>query len=243
MQTGRVPSSTLVRVTARWSLLLLALSVAWALTPHPVPLYDGIGFPDEPYRFVPARPGAAPATPAQVTLPVSGGVNVGGIIANSAEVGPQVSVYAPPRAFAAPGKAPVVVSARPVAPVPPLPAGRVDSNVYVLAFTSADGPVSLVKEAQTPAITMRSVSTTPAEPVFAYRPSPTASWQWLPTRRVGRDLSDAKAPGAGEYVLVLRSGAKAAGHTALYVVLGGVLLLVVGVIVGVRLMAKRSPEA
>ena len=243
MQTGRVPSSHVVRATARWSLLLLALTAVWALTPHPVPLYDGIGFPDEPYRFVPARAGAAPATSATVSLPVSGGVNVGGIIANSAEVGPQVSVYAPPRAFAAPGKAPVVVTARPAAPTPPLPKGRVDSNVYVLTFTSADGPVSLVKEAQTPAITMRSVSTTPAEPVFAYRASPSAAWQWLPTRRVGRDLSDAKAPGAGEYVLVLRSGAKAGGHTALYALLGVVLLLVLGVIVGVRLAAQRSADA
>ena len=235
--------STSTRGASRWAALLLLLSVGWLLSPHPVPLYAGIGFPDEPYRYVPARAGAPAATVAEVSLAVAGGVNTGGLIANSKEMGPQVSVYAPPRAFAAPGAAPVIVRATPVPATPPLPAGRVDSNVYLLSFTSAAGPVRLVPEAQSPAITMRSVSSGPAEPVLAYRRTPTSGWTWLPTRRVGRDLSEAKALGAGEYVLVLRTAAKAGGHAALYLVLGAVLALMVAVVVGVRWAATRAAPA
>lgn len=235
-----VPVTTSIRGGLRWAALLLLLALVWLLSPHPVALYDGIGFPDEPYRYVPARAGAPAATAAEVSLSVAGGVNTGGLIANSKETGPQVSVYAPPRAFAAPGTAPVIVRASPVPATPPLPAGRVDSNVYLLTFTSSAGPVRLVPEAQSPAITLRSVSSAPAEPVFAYRRTPTSAWTWLPTRRVGRDLSNAKAPGAGEYVLVLRGTAKAGGHAALYLVLGAVLVLMVAVVLGVRWASRRA---
>jgi hypothetical protein len=242
LQTDAVPPASL-RQRSRSAGLLLLLGGAWALTPQAVPLYDGIGFPDEPYRYVPAHAGAPAATSAQVTLPVSGGVNVGGLIANSGELGPQVSVYAPPKAFAVAGSAPVVVAARPVAPTPPLPPGRIDSNVYVLSFTSAGGPVTLVPQAQSPALTLRSVSSVPAQPVLAYRPAPGSAWQLLSTRRIGRDLSDAKAPGAGEYVLVQPRDAgtrRSGGGSSVLLLLAATVVLMALVLLAVRLLSRRG---
>jgi hypothetical protein len=231
----------------RWFALSCLLAVAWLAAPHPVALYDGIGFPDEPYRFVPARPGVAAATSAQIRLPVAGGLNTGGLVANSAEVGPQVSFYAPPRAFAVTGTAAITVAARPVPLVAPPPPGKVDSNVYELSFTSPDGPVRVVSAAQPPAITMRSVSNAPSEPVFEYRPTPTSPWQELQTRRIGRDISNAHAPGAGEYVLALQSSdsGKSSGTSAvaLLALVGATVVIVAGVIVAVRISAARSRQS
>jgi hypothetical protein len=241
-----VPHSTRSLEPRRWLALLGLLGLAWLVTPHPVPLYDGIGFPDEPYRYVPARAGAAPATIAQVQLKVAAGSNVGGLIANSAEVGPQVSVYAPPHAFAAAGTAPLTLTARPVPPSPPLPSGTLDSNVYALSVSSPAGPVTVVAAAQPPAITMRAATVSTAQPVFEYRPGPTAPWQELKTRQVGRDIFNANAPGAGEYVLV-KSGAastkgSSGGRGPLYAVIGATALLMILVLVGVRLLARRAAQ-
>jgi hypothetical protein len=225
--------------------LLGVLGLAWLTTPHPVPLYDGIGFPDQPYRFMPAKPGAMPATSAATQLKVAGGSNLGGLIINSTEVGPQISLYAPPHAFAAAGTAPIDIAARPVPPSAPLPPGRLDSNVYALSLTSAAGPVTIVPEAQPPAITMRSVTIVPSLPVFQYRANPGAAWRELKTRQVGRDIFNTNAPGAGEYVLVQSVAtpkSSSGSRGPLYAVLGATIVLVVLVLVGVRLLARRSPQ-
>jgi hypothetical protein len=207
-------------------------------------LYDGIGFPDEPYRFVPARGAGPAATAAEVELRVAAGSNTGGLIVNTREAGPQASVFAPPHAFAASGATPIRLTVRPVPPQPPMPAGVVESNVYALSLTSAAGPVTVVADAQPPAITMRSVTTLSPPPVFLYRPSAAEKWRELKTRRVGRDIYNATAPGAGEYVLVRDAATRAKKSTdnrgALYAVLGVTVLLVLAVIVGVRLLSRRA---
>jgi hypothetical protein len=242
-----VPTSTTLRGACRWAAVLVVLAVAWLATPNPVPLYDGIGFPDEPYRFTLPKPGAAPATNATTRLKVAGGSNTGGIIANSAEVGPQVSIYAPPHGFAVAGSADIVLTAKPVVPDPPLPEGKVDSNVYDLSFVSAGGPVTLVAAAQPPAITMRGVTIVPSVPVMEYRPDASSPWQELKTRRVGQDIFNANAPGAGQYALVqteqAEAAAKSSSRTSLYVVIGATVLLMAAVLVGVRVMSRRSAAA
>jgi hypothetical protein len=224
---------------SRWLVLAGLLGLVWLLTPNPVPLYDGIGFPDEPYRFVGGTP--APTT-AQVKLPVAGGVNTGGLFANSAELGPQVSVFAPPKAFAVAGRAPVVLTVRPIAAAPPLPAGTVDSNDYQLTFTSAGGPVNLLPDAQSPAITLRSASQASTGPVLQFRPAG-GTWRELKTRRVGRDVYNAVVPAAGEFLLVKPQQApaqKSGGRGALYGVIGATVVLMLLVLIGVRLLSSRS---
>src|SRR5881409_3272013 len=112
-----------MRQRYRWGAVAVLLGLGALLSPAAVPLYDGVGFPDEPYRFVPPRGDNPAATTATVSLRVSGGVNSGGLLANSAELGPQVSVYAPPRAFQAPAgsTAPIRLTATPVAVTSPAP--------------------------------------------------------------------------------------------------------------------------
>jgi hypothetical protein len=210
----------------------------------PVPLYDGIGFPDEPYRFVPPRGNGPAATSARVELKVAGGSNIGGLIVNTKEAGPQASVFAPPHAFLAPGTAPVVLEVKPVDPTPPLP-GKPVSNVYAITLTSTAGPVTIAPEAQPPAITMRSITPGPPAPVFEYRVAPGQAWRELKTRQVGTDIFNALGPGAGEYLLAqvgTASDAKtgSGGHSGLFVVLGATVLLMVAVIVGVRVLSRRA---
>ena len=239
-----MPTSTRAHGAARWGFLVAALGVVW-LTTTPVPLYDGIGFPDEPYRSVPARGAGPAATSAQVDLKVAAGTNTGGLIVNTREAGPQASVFAPPHAFAAPGSTPIVLTVRPVPPQAPMPAGVLESNVYLLSLTSSAGPVTVVPEAQPPAITMRSITTQAPEPVFNYRAGSAEKWRELKTRRVGRDIYNGVAPGPGEYVLVRDAVGPAqqssgGGRGALYGVLGATVLLVIGVIVGVRILSRRA---
>ena len=243
-----MPTQSRVPGAARWSALAAALALVWLTTANPVPLYDGIGFPDEPYRFVPARGAGPAATSAQVDLKVEAGSNTGGLIVNTKEAGPQASVFAPPHAFAAAGTTAITLAVRPVPPLPPMPPGVLESNVYALSLTSAAGRVSLVSEAQPPAITLRSVTTQPPEPVFNYRATPTEPWREIKTRRVGRDIYNAVAPGAGEYVLVRDAAdptkkSSTDGRGALYAVLAATVLLVVGVIIGVRILSRRAAES
>jgi hypothetical protein len=134
-----------------------------------------------------------------------------------------------------------------VPPQQPVPEGILESNVYELSLTSAAGPVTIVPEAQPPAITMRSVTTQLPEPVFHYRPTPSETWREIKTRRVGRDIFNATAPGVGEYVLVRDAAGPAnksgsGGRGPLYAVLGATVLLMVLVLVGVRVLARRAPH-
>jgi hypothetical protein len=243
-----VPRESRLRPALRVAGVAAVLALGWLLTPQPVPLYDGLGFPDQPYRFVPAKGTAPAATAAAIQLAVAGGSNTGGLIANSAELGPQVSVYAPPHAFRSGGTAPISLVARPVPPTPPLPAGRLDSNDYELSLTSAAGPVTVDPAAQPPAITLRSITVVPSAPVFEYRPAVSAPWQELRTRQVGRDVFNADAAGPGEYVLVQidapgpARGSGGGSGAGLYVVLGATAVLMALVIVGVRVMSKRAAQ-
>lgn len=236
-----------MRQRHRWAAVVVLLGAGALLSPTAVPLYDGVGFPDEPYRFVPSRGDAADPTVAQVTLRVSGGVNTGGLLANSSELGPQVSVYAPPRAFAVAGgtTAPIQLTAKAVPPTPPAPPGRLDSNVYELTLTSPEGAVTVRADAQKPGITLRAASVAQPLPIAYYRPSASEPWKELVTRRVGRDNFNAVAPGAGQYVLTQSAaapGRKSSSNTGLLVVAGVVVLLMVGVIVGVRVLSRRAPD-
>jgi hypothetical protein len=237
-----------MRQRGRWTVVAAVLAAGWLASPAAVPLYDGVGFPDEPYRFVPARGAGQPAAVAEVRLKVVGGVNPGGLLANSTEVGPQVTVYAPPEAFAVPdptSPGEIVLRAAPVPLMPPAPRGEVVSNVYAVTLTSRLGPVTVQPQAQTPAITLRSVTPGLPLPIVQYRPAPDQPWRPLRTRQVGRDIVNASAPGAGEYVLIRPAAVTkedGGGRGPLLLVIGLAVVLVVGVLVGVRVLARQSEE-
>ena len=232
----------------RWVVVALLLALGALVSPSAVPLYDGVGFPDEPYRFVPPRSGNDfVASAARVELRVVEGVNAGGLLANSSELGPQVSVYAPPKAFevaGAPKASQIRLRADPVPVAPPAPPGELESNVYLLSLRSPDGPVTLRSDAQQPGITLRAVTVKQPLPVMHYRAAAGQPWQALATRRVGRDNFNATALGAGEYVLTRLGAAEkeSSGNRGLLLLVGVVVLVMVGVVVGVRVLSGRQSE-
>ncbi len=235
------------RERVRWAALAALLFAIWLAAPGSVPLYDGVAFPDEPYRNVPqVDPAAKPATTATVDLRLTDGVNPGGLVANSAERGPQVSVFAPPQAFAAPATASTLtVAATPVPPTPPLAPGVRVSNSYLLTFRAGDVDAPLRPQAQSPAITMRATEVSLPLPVFAYRPDPATPWRILATQQVGADIFNTSVPAAGEFVLVRVSRPVSAGSTnrvALIAIIGVGVLVVGGALVGLRLAAARREQ-
>src|SRR4051794_40553280 len=192
---------------------MLALLGAWLLAPAAVPIYDGIGNPDEPYRWVQSPTGTpskkAPTT-ASVKLPVAHGVSGAGY-ANTKETGPQISVYLPAGALRAPaGGTSVTVTAKPEAPNGPPPSGgRFVSNAYSITAAAGGANVPIVGTGnQAPTLQMRASDAAQPGPVFERF----ANGTWTPakTLRVGNDIYQTQAAAFGDWVLVR---AKAAATT------------------------------
>lgn len=186
-----------------WAFAALLVVVGWLLTPNPVPVYDGIGMPDEPYRYVSTPPGTAvtpkPAGSAQGTLPVVGGVNSQLASLRSNESGPQVWVYLPAGVLAAPGGK-ITVEVVPVAPASPPADGPIDGNVYRVSVTDPAGPVTF--NAPTSTIVLRAITARQPGPVIEHRLGPGQKWHLLDTSRTGNDIYGSALPEAGDYALV-----------------------------------------
>ena len=204
---------------ARWvAVSLLALLGAWFAAPAVVPFYDGIGqSTDEPYRYV-QRPANAPGpasskapTTATATLTVQNGVTAAGY-SNSAEQGPQVSLYVPAGALRVPTTATtVIVTAQPLAPSPPLPTdGTIVTNVYRITALADGKDAQLVGTGNhAPTIQLRAPSGKQPGPVFERRTS--SGWQKVPTIRTGIDTYQAQAEAFGDWALVQPKGTGGTG--------------------------------
>jgi hypothetical protein len=197
----------------RAGLLLAAvalLAVAWLATPRwsTPPLYDGIAFPDEPYRYVAPPPGA-PATPPAgsavadarffngTSQPTYGGSN---------EQGPQVQIVVDEADVTAPSGATVVhLRTEPAAPTNQPPDARIWGNVYRLTATSDTGPAQIHTSGNsTTAVILRApVGPTP-QPVMEYTDG--TSWHRLPLTRVGNDIYSSPIAGVGDYALATLPG-------------------------------------
>ena len=198
---------------APWSALLLAAAavvvlLGWLLTPHPVPLYDGVGFPDEPYRYVQPpsaslKTAKAPGSDA-VRVVVAQGMSATVLSLSTGESGPQAMVSLPPGSAAA-ATGPIEASLRPEAPTDP-PRGQViTGNVYDFAATAGGAPVRFTQTASKGLIVLRAPNEN-AHEVLVFRTGKTQPWKAQPTSRVGRDIWAAAPPGPGEYALVASSG-------------------------------------
>lgn len=179
----------------------------WLASGAGVPVYDGIGAPDEPYRHFPPVAGATTpaATSASGRLTTAGGLTTRGINVNSAETGPQVSLFIPPYSLAVASSSArpttVEVVAAPVAPDGTAIPGSAVSNVYEVSLRSPAGPVTVQTAAQAPGLTLRATDAQQPTPVMRYRPAPSAPWRQLETKRLGFDIYHSDLPGAGDYVL------------------------------------------
>jgi hypothetical protein len=207
-----------------------ALAAAWIAAPAAVPLYDGIGFPDEPYRYVNPPAGyrttrpptrAAGAVPGGVPAgaPDGRGANAQDLDVRSAEQGPQVEIYVSRGGLTGPAAArSYQISADPVAPDRSGSApGPVDGDVYRVRIACSSGaaaaaacPVTVARRRSNRSIwiAMRATSARRPPPTFLYRPGPDAAWRMLPTDRAGNDVYATTLRGAGDYALSFLSAAR-----------------------------------
>jgi hypothetical protein len=231
-----------------------ALLVAGALliATEGTPLYDGIGFPDEPYRYVDPPAGHhqknAP-TDATATLTLLHGVNKGEGLVSSRESGPQVALYIPPGELHVTSSATrLTVRARPV-PGGALPVdGTPNSNVYELDLGPA--PVTFSgSPPNVPNISLREAVYQSVLAVMEYRATESSPWKRLPTQQVGRDVFLGFVQGPGQYVLV-QPGAgsdqrsRDRGSNRQLVLILGACVLILGVLIAsMRGISRRTQQS
>jgi hypothetical protein len=237
------------RPAVRWlAIAVLALVGAWVLAPAAVPIYDGIGNPDEPYRWVQSptgTPSKKAPTIATVVLPVAKGVSGAGY-ANTKETGPQISVYFPLGALRpASGVTSVTVTAQPVAPSGPQPSdGTFVSNVYRVTAAAGGADVPIVgKGNQAPTLQMRSATVSQPGPVFEQLSN--GRWTQSQTLRVGNDIYQTQASSFGEWALVrpktTAASSKSGGGVNAGLLGAGIgVLVLAGVIATIRTMRLRQ---
>ena len=235
------------RVAALVAVAAALYGVAMVVTPHAPPIYDGIGFPDEPYRFVDPPAGyrdTQPPTTAKATIGVNDGRSTGGHTISSAESGPQVSLYVPSGGVLTGAAASnVTVRAAPVALTGSPPPGHLWGNVYRVSFTTASGPARQAPD--NPGSIFLRAPTFQAPPTFYVRHGST--WSPLRTRQTGRDIYQAQLAGVGDYVLTgedpLDFGAKDPSNEAAVGAFGFVVTgvgLVVILFLFIRAERRRS---
>lgn len=184
---------------------LLVLGVGWAIAPHDaLPLYDGINFPDEPYRFVQPPPGtghtAAPTT-AHGTASVTGGSS-GQVVAASAESAPQINLYIPKgKLTVSAGTAKVSITATPVKNLPTGHGQYLWSDVYDV--TASPASTQFNPHGQQATITLRAASAQRPQPNIAYYDG--TRWHLLPTFAQGRDIYIAELNRFGQFAVIGRS--------------------------------------
>jgi hypothetical protein len=186
------------------AILALAATVA-ARPPHAPPLYDGLGFPDEPYRYVQAPsdvPHGPPAAGGSNSAPVNDGTNAQ-LGLQTAEQGPQFAVFLPPGALtSASGATRVTVTATPLAPDGATPYGPINGNVYRVDVTSDAGPVTFNPQAVRSPMTLRATQSFPPDTAGVFRPSAQAPWTQVTTGMAGFNVYSVEFHGNGDYALV-----------------------------------------
>jgi hypothetical protein len=200
-----------VRGSARSWLLVAAVAVLGGigLSCSPgVPLYDGVGFPDEPYRFVSPPVGAAatkPPTTGARQVRMTDGTSEATELATG-EYGPQCHVLLGPGALRGTAAA-VSLRLVPRAPLNPPPQGTAEGNVYAVEAVVAQGHRVSGDAGEVGVISLRALSAAQPAPVIEYRSGDAAAWSQLVTLRVGQDVYEAPFQGLGEYLLVRTSPA------------------------------------
>ena len=191
----------------RGTLLLAVLALAvvvLARPPHAPPLYDGLGFPDEPYRWVSAPAGSghtAAATSASASLSIA----VDGVSPSarglSAEQGPQVAFALAAGALQLPsGGRTLAVTASPAAAPAPPPGGQVVSNLY--RFASSPTPIGAVRltAGAGVVVNLRADQATGRTVVVCAWDGRT--WSQLATTQVGTDIYAARLSAFADIALV-----------------------------------------
>ena len=227
----------------RLAAALLVVGLGWLASPSAVPVYDGVGQPDEPYRYV----GRSDAPkPVSATARVQGGASAS-LQLQSPENGPQVLVDLAAGAFASSGSV-VTVTATPLeGDGQRAPQGTVDGNVY--RITASPG-ATLRPEVAQGYLFLRAAEMTRPDPVLVHRDGPTEAWQKVRTTKTGRDVLSTPFRALGDYAVVDLPGAAplsdgGSGWTRTRVLLlgGGVLVLLVLTVLVLRRSGGEHEDA
>jgi hypothetical protein len=218
----------------RWVVGLAVVTLGWLASPGATAVYDGVGAPDQPYRYVGTTPQPGSAT-APVT--VSGGKS-GSIQVRTDENGPQALIDLAAGAFDAATDFSLTVT--PLAADTTPPRGKVDGNVYRIAVTS--GATLQADNAQGYLFLRAAVMTKPA-PVIAYRATATDPWVEQPTNVNGQDNVNTPLRKVGDYLVVRLPGSTPLNQSGLnstrIALLGaGVALLLLVTV----LVLRRRPD-
>lgn len=234
----------------RLTLLLAAavvLALGWLVAPHPVPLYDGVGNPDEPYRYVVPPAGyrsTPPASEARTQVDLQGGVSCCELEARSDEQGPQVTVYVPRGGLRAGGNGAVTLVAQPVAPPAepaPVKKGKFEGNVYRVTARGPSGTATLTPDGNRATLQLRALNGNTPGPKIWFRPDQATPWRELPTGKVGFDIFESQFVGPGDYVLVRGPGGSGSTVTVLLGILAVPALLIIA-LVALRLRGGPPPD-
>jgi hypothetical protein len=222
-----------------------ALVLAWLATPHAVPLYDALGIPDEPYRYVTPPAGyqqTPPPSSVSFDLPAAGGTNTGGVLAQTKEQTSQAGIFIVPKALTGPASTKSFkISITAEAPDGDTPEGPIDGNIYKIELFADGSPTATLNPADTESMpyVQRATSSTIAAANLLYRPAG-GTWKEIPDTKGGTDSFQGYFAGAGDYALVVATApASSSSHTLVIVVLVLVVLAMVGAVVLIRI-ARRS---
>jgi hypothetical protein len=213
---------------------LLLVTLGWMASPSAVPVYDGVGAPDEPYKYVGRS--NPPAAAVSATAAVQGGVS-GSLQVKSAESGPQVLADLGAGAFASSAASVTLTATALAGDGSVVPRGTIDGNIY--RFTASAGARLLPEQAQGFLFLRAAVMTRP-DPVVVHRASATAAWEKVKTVRAGQDILSTPFRALGDYAVVRVPGSKPLSQSGglskgrLLLLGGGVLVLLVLTIVVLR---------
>jgi hypothetical protein len=227
-----------------WILLLVpaALIVGISLfSNHIVPLYDGVGFPDEPYRYV-NPPTAAkktlPPSPAETNVVLSHSTNPNDFSFASREQGPQVNIYVYRLSLQSSAAVPkITFKAEPKDPGnTKTPKGKIAGNYYRFGAIGEGGTASFKTTEGIGYLYLRLPQRFPAGASVIYRTSAKDKWQPLTTQRTGNDIYEAKLKGFGDYALVQSKDSSSKPSLPFFVIY--VLLFMLALLVAALLFVR-----
>jgi hypothetical protein len=233
-------------------LLVSAISIVVValLSSRIVPIYDGVGFPDEPYRYVkpPASSKATlPADTAAITIRLQDNTNPSDFGLASKEQGPQVNLYIYRLILSteSPGTK-AIIRATPKDPANSKTSkGKVVGNIYELSAVSNGGTVSFKPKLNIGFIDLRLPQGETANATMVFRPKPDKKWQILNTSQVGRDVYEASIVGFGDYALVpgsASSGSSAHSPAFIFLILITIIIALAIILAILRARDKKSKK-
>lgn len=186
--------------------MTLAVLVVGLASHTRVPLYDGVGFPDEAYRYItPPRDTRPTAQATSCTEPytLTNGTNPNLIFCTTAELGPQAQVaISDHRLSVVPtGSDQLQLSLTPLAPGA-LASGSLTGNVYRVAAVVAGATVKFIGQDESSLVALRLPQAASTQGLtIIYRSGEGQDWQTRPISQIGSDIYSTRFTGFGDYAL------------------------------------------